>query len=152
MYPLKRTRQMIMTVDIYYVSNSDKHFAGIISFNSTDSWGRFYYYHPLTEKVLGKVESPSQMHCVAQTPEPTPLTTSFLFWKISRLLKTGKKSTKNPHTSFTQFHQLLIFCHICTTFRKFDINTFINTFYTFYIQSYILYSNFSNCPPKFLFS
>jgi len=37
MYPLKGRRQMIMTVNIYYVRNSEKHFAGIISFNSTGS-------------------------------------------------------------------------------------------------------------------
>lgn len=34
---------------------------------------------------------------------------------------------------------------VYATLRKFDINTF-------YIQLYIPYSNFSNCPSEFLFS
>ena len=51
----------------------------------------------------------------------------------------------NAHLSFTQFHQLLMFCRVYATLRKFDINTF-------YIQLYISYSNFSNCPSEFLFS
>ena len=51
----------------------------------------------------------------------------------------------NAHSSFTQFHQLLIFCHVSATLRKFGINTF-------YIQLCIPYSNFSSCPSEFLFS
>lgn len=37
MHPLKRMRQRIVTVNICYVRNSDRHFAGIISFNLTGS-------------------------------------------------------------------------------------------------------------------
>lgn len=73
MHPLKRVRQMIMTVNIYCVRNSDMHLAGTISFNSRGSWGRFHYYPSLTEKALGEIESPSQMDCVDQTREANSL-------------------------------------------------------------------------------
>ena len=59
----------------------------------------------------------------------------------------------NEHRiSFTEFHRSLMFCHICAILRKFNIDTLINTFYTFYIQIYILHSAFSNCPQNVLFS
>lgn len=55
MHPLKRMRQRIVTVNICYVRNSDRHFAGIISFNLTGSWGRFYYYHSWQRRHLEKL-------------------------------------------------------------------------------------------------
>lgn len=144
MHPLKRTRQRIVTVTICYVRHSDTHFASITSFNSTGSWGTFYYYHSRQEALEKWSLLPKWITWRSlQRPIPQP-PQIFIVKNFKLTANLWDSCDEHPHPLYLVSpvaNNLPYLCH-----------TLINTFYPFCIQIYILYSDCPNCPPNVLFS